>query len=488
VLPQYEQDKPIPQPASQRNALPGRKSNSPSPLIKELFIYQNNPQFKLSDQDWDEITKVMIVTSVAAFASIAIGTGLHISKTLPTNFTGRNDLPPTIQVQLPDSKKVARKSEANLPVSVITKPQQLGILGDNTLHFAVPTKNEAAFAQHFIQLNGNNLNHRKIQTEGDVNLYELSRRDRGIPLNLGTLSAAFSLKSGSVGTIGDIPLSIGNQLGKGAFGEVFAAETIVRGKRKTIAVKVIADPTFASNIEMGYAARYNGRSFPEFYGYGVGPKGEKLLFMERLATPVVRVNQHGTVLGYNVTTEAVDKDFLDTLAQGVEVMHRNTDVHYDIKPQNLMLGEDGLPRILDFGTTRTYTQVTPEYISAVSSTYEYLAPELSNIDSLAQGKTIISRAYTTIRAGENFTIRSSEGKAYDPRAADIYSLGATFFELKTQRSFFEATMENSSNKEFLKIKPQGLGQLLQLMTDPNPFKRPTINEVRDWLRALYAQK
>src|SRR5262245_41178079 len=66
---------------------------------------------------------------------------------------------------------------------------------------------------------------------------------------------------------------------------------------------------------------------------------------------------------------------MDELASGLEHAHRKGVVHRDIKPANLMIDEDGVLRILDFGIARHGTTGAITQAGAVMGTYNYMAPE-----------------------------------------------------------------------------------------------------------------
>jgi eukaryotic-like serine/threonine-protein kinase len=75
-------------------------------------------------------------------------------------------------------------------------------------------------------------------------------------------------------------------------------------------------------------------------------------------------------------------------------------VHRDVKPQNLLLREDGVLKIADFGIARSTSASQLTQVGTVLGTAEYLSPEQA--------------------AGERVTC-----------AADLYSLGAVLYELLT---------------------------------------------------------
>ena len=90
------------------------------------------------------------------------------------------------------------------------------------------------------------------------------------------------------------------------------------------------------------------------------------------------------------------------IATALEYAHRRGIIHRDVKPQNVLLGEDGRPRLTDFGIAQALASSGLTRTGAVMGSVHYLAPEL---------------------------IR---GRPATP-ASDVYGLGAVLYEMATGR-------------------------------------------------------
>ncbi|MDB4559468.1 serine/threonine-protein kinase, partial [Planctomycetota bacterium] len=89
------------------------------------------------------------------------------------------------------------------------------------------------------------------------------------------------------------------------------------------------------------------------------------------------------------------------LCRGVAHAHKRGVIHRDIKPSNVILDGDGTPKLLDFGLARGAVGLELSMTGYGMGTLDYSAPE-----------------------------QKRDAKSVDERA-DIYSLGATFYELLT---------------------------------------------------------
>jgi serine/threonine protein kinase len=68
---------------------------------------------------------------------------------------------------------------------------------------------------------------------------------------------------------------------------------------------------------------------------------------------------------------------------GLAFLHTNLIVHNDLKPDNILLDENLLPKIGDFGSCTKLRDAqgtqSGEIVGAVGKTMQYAAPEVANV-------------------------------------------------------------------------------------------------------------
>src|SRR5262249_52624951 len=141
--------------------------------------------------------------------------------------------------------------------------------------------------------------------------------------------------------------------------------------------------------------------------YEVGEwQGRPYLSMEYVAGGSLADKLRGTPLAARAAAEVVQ-----TLARAMHYAHEQGILHRDLTPANVLLTEDGVPKIVDFGLAKLLGAgpVIQTQTGAIVGTPSYMAPEQ------AWGKT-----------------------KEIARAADIYALGAILYELVTGRPPFRA--------------------------------------------------
>jgi serine/threonine-protein kinase len=180
-------------------------------------------------------------------------------------------------------------------------------------------------------------------------------------------------------------------VGTGASATVYVADDVQLGRR--VAVKVLhptlaEDPAFLKRFraEAQASAALSHPNIMAVYDWGMDEEGS-------VATPylVVEYLSGGSVRAMldRGRTLSPSQALLVGLeaARGLDYAHRRGFVHRDVKPANLLFGEDGRLRIADFGLARAIAEAAwTEPAGVVLGTARYASPEQAKGQSV-DGKT-----------------------------------------------------------------------------------------------------
>jgi serine/threonine protein kinase len=197
------------------------------------------------------------------------------------------------------------------------------------------------------------------------------------------------------------------KIGKGAMGEVFRAHDPVLNREvavKTISASLSTDNDLRMRFhrEAQAAARLNHPNIITVFEYGE-EAGVIYMAMELLEGADLKDVIRQSVLG------SIEEklDVMEQVADGLAFAHAREVIHRDLKPGNIHLQPNGQVKILDFGLARLGTSADMTRTGVVMGTPNYMAPEMV------------------------------KGDRADTRA-DIFSIGAVFYEILTNRKPFDA--------------------------------------------------
>jgi tRNA A-37 threonylcarbamoyl transferase component Bud32/predicted ATPase len=163
---------------------------------------------------------------------------------------------------------------------------------------------------------------------------------------------------------------------------------------------------------------------------------------------------------------------LRQVAEGLAVAHAGGIVHRDIKPDNVMVRNDGYVKILDFGIARLARSVAPEDETAA--------------DMTGPGVTLGTVRYMSPEQGRGLLAESP---------SDIFSLGILAYELLTGRHPFASGNHLDTLQAIMQAHPTPpsrlkptipaeLDDLIGRMLAKQPVMRPSASDVRTSLSAL----
>jgi eukaryotic-like serine/threonine-protein kinase len=199
---------------------------------------------------------------------------------------------------------------------------------------------------------------------------------------------------------------LGHQIGSGGMATVYLAYDTVLDREvavKILAERFAADQAFVERFrrEASAAAGLNHPNIVAVYDRG-GAEDTYYIVMEYLSGPDLKkvIRDQGPLDPAVAVDNALQILSALTAAHGAGIIHR------DIKPQNVMVGEDGRLRVADFGIARADADQQMTEAGSVIGTAQYLSPEQAQ--------------------GEETTA-----------ASDTYAVGVVLYEMLTGRVPFD---------------------------------------------------
>ena len=233
-------------------------------------------------------------------------------------------------------------------------------------------------------------------------------------------------------------------LGRGGMADVYRAEDERLGRE--VALKAVP-PEFARDPErierfrreVRAVAKLSHRNIVTVYEYG---KGEGLHFYTMELMPgghlKARIQAHPEGM-----PAAEARAVVLAVARALEYAHRRGFAHRDVKPENILFGEDGTPQLTDFGIARAMSEATRMTATGMSiGSPHYMSPE------------------------------QAQGIAVDGRS-DLYSLGVVLYEMLTGQLPFDG--------------PDTFAVGLSHIQDPVPALPPRLSDWQPVLDRLLAK-
>ena len=261
------------------------------------------------------------------------------------------------------------------------------------------------------------------------------------------------------------PYRLGDALGRGGMGSVFAGEHVKTGEKvavKLIAAHVADDMKFRRRFdaEIETLKRLRHENIVGLIGYGE-QDGQLFYSMELVeGEPLQKRIRREKRLGWMITI-----DIAIQICAALKLAHDFGVIHRDLKPANLILTTEENVKLVDFGIAKIFGANEQTMAGSVLGTADYMAPEQA--------------------LGEGITLRS-----------DLYALGSVMYAMTAGRAPFKgkkiteviASLKRDKPIPLEMIVPETPDDLVELihhLLEKDPADRPpTALAVMNRLKAM----
>jgi eukaryotic-like serine/threonine-protein kinase len=236
------------------------------------------------------------------------------------------------------------------------------------------------------------------------------------------------------------PYSVLDKLGEGGMGEVWKARDTRLGRvvaLKCLPTERIADPSRRQRFfrEAQAASALNHPNIITVHDWAEDNGGSYVLVMEFVPGKTL-----DRLIGANGLPLRDTLNYAIQIASALSAAHAAGIIHSDIKPANVMVGDQGRLKVLDFGLARL-------------TEHGNLSP-----DETTMTARIVTEEGTVAGTAPYMSPEQAEGKKLDARS-DIFSFGAVLYEMVTGRRAFAGDSRASQMAAVLKCEPQPPSQI-----------------------------
>ncbi|HZS26683.1 MAG TPA: protein kinase [Candidatus Angelobacter sp.] len=215
------------------------------------------------------------------------------------------------------------------------------------------------------------------------------------------------------------PYKILGAIGAGGMGEVYCAHD--QRLNRDVAIKVLPADRAADDAarqrflrEARAASALNHPNIITIY------ESDSFNGMAFIAMEFVRGKTLSALLQERELSEAEAVQYAIQITDALAKAHTAGIIHRDLKPGNIMITEDGLVKVLDFGLARVEAQLATA----------------SGGDSPTASASFMSKPGTTLGTFHYMSPEQARGEVADARS-DIFSFGVVLFEMLTRERPFE---------------------------------------------------
>lgn len=222
------------------------------------------------------------------------------------------------------------------------------------------------------------------------------------------------------------PYKLLKELGRGGMGRVFLTEQPIGDGVRHVALKLLPVRRTTHSMVLRFSQEQkvlgslNHKNIAQLYEAGYTKEDEPYFVMEYIAgMPITKFcDENEQTIKERLTL------FLDVLS-AVQHAHRSLVIHRDIKPSNVLVRDDGVVKLLDFGISKVINEESTDQLSDATKTLEqWITPQF------AAPEQVKSESITT--------------------ATDTYQCGVLLYKLLTGRLPYEVK-NTTSSYEIVKV-------------------------------------
>jgi serine/threonine protein kinase len=248
-----------------------------------------------------------------------------------------------------------------------------------------------------------------------------------------------------------------DSLGSGGMGVVYLAEDVTLGRQVALKFLSSTTPEYRNRF-LREARAVSKLVHPNIatvfdYGetdadYGERSKGTPYIVMELVkGTPLNERIESGAL----PLREAVR--IVCAIAEALGEAHRQGVVHRDVKPSNVIVGDNGQVKVLDFGLVKQIQEPAgPNEVTA----------QLPPLESRTRSDVIVGTPLY-------LSPEQATGKQVDQRS-DLFTLGAVLYECATAQSAFTGSSVIEIGAQVLYVTPQPPSKI-------NPYIPPELDRI-----------
>ncbi|KAI0530564.1 hypothetical protein KFK09_000108 [Dendrobium nobile] len=253
-------------------------------------------------------------------------------------------------------------------------------------------------------------------------------------------------------------LKFESKLGSGSYGDLFRGTYC----SQDVAIKVLKPERVSVDMQREFVQevyimrKVRHRNVVQFIGACTKPPSLCIVteFMSGGSVYDILHKQKSTFKLPALLRVAID------VSKGMNYLHQNNIIHRDLKAANLLMDENEVVKVADFGVARVKAQTG--VMTAETGTYRWMAPEVI------------------------------EHKPYDHKA-DVFSFGIVLWELLTGKLPYEyltplqaavGVVQKGLRPTIPKRTCPKLAQLLEMCWQQDPVQRPNFSEILDILQLI----